>query len=346
MKQRLRLIKSLNTDIYYNFSKPLSYGKAITWIDVKGGRGIGKTTGSLILSGNWFNKYGSEFVYIRRYKPELQKFVRKDTLKDVMPDITYKGDGNGGYTVINSDDVVGHLIPLSTGIQYKSVQFPNVKLIIYDESSLPKGNTHYIPDEVTALMELISSIVRTRTDYKIITLSNNVDLFAPINRFYNIPLFEDYYIDKKRGLFFEHPKNNPKLLELEKQTPLYRLTQGTAYHDYHYNNKYIKGYTERIGTPPITKSLLCRIVMNNETTNVYTYIEPNKGVNIYFETKQKKIMDNITYIIEEDGKANYFYIDLFRKKIKPFLSKIYYNNLYLCDNERTTAIIAWIMENI
>ena len=52
------------------------------------------------------------------------------------------------------------------------------------------------------------------------------------------------------------------------------------------------------------------------------------------------------FLVYFDNFLYYFYIDLFRKKIKPFLSKIYYNNLYLCDNERTTAIIAWIMENI
>ena len=103
--------------------------------------------------------------------------------------------------------------------------------------SLIKSPYKYLPDEIHAFFELVSTITRTRKNYKIIIIGNNADIFNIYFDYFKVPSFDGIYVDKTRGLYCELSKINPDLLKVEQETPLYKLVNGTPYGEYHYNNK-------------------------------------------------------------------------------------------------------------
>ena len=61
--------------MYFSYKRILSYNALLNMIIAE--RGVGKTYGATKLVINDFLKKGNEFVYIRRYKTDLQKGCKK-----------------------------------------------------------------------------------------------------------------------------------------------------------------------------------------------------------------------------------------------------------------------------
>jgi len=133
------------------------------------------------------------------------------------------------------------------------------------------SNKHYLKDEPHHLLELVSTITRTRKDYKLFLLSNNLDLFMPYITYFNIPEFEKSYIDRNRGLYVEKCPTKEELLKLEEETPLYRWTQGTTYAEYHYNNKVLTKDRYEIIEKPRQTHLWYRLGYNDITLSFWIY---------------------------------------------------------------------------
>lgn len=342
MKLRLKL--NNNNDVYYNCNKFYSYDAFMGMID--GGRGIGKTT-TFEIKGIQINNKGGEWIYLRRYKPEIKKFVTKDSLSKVIDGVVYKGDGAGGYTVLVEDQILGYCIALSTARSYKSVDFSKVELIIFDEAFVKKSSSYrYLDDEVITLLEFISTVQRTRTNLRVVILSNNEDQFNPYANFFDLPIFETLYYDKDRKLYCEHAKNSPKLMELEKKTGLFALIKGTAYADYHYDNKVLNNEKDVniISKPPNAK-LVYRVILYKQTLNVYTYYDKEEQY-MYCENKRKIINDNITYDILQNGRTNYLHVNTFKKKLLNFTYRFYFNKKASYSSERAYAMMSWLMEEM
>lgn len=344
MQQVLKLTN--NNDTYYNVCKCDSYNLFFNMII--GGRGIGKTTSLLIKACNRAINYSKQFIYLRRYKPELKEFATKKTLDTIVANgVLYKADGTGGYIFIYDKKVIGYGITLSTARSYKSVAFPNVENIIFDEFTLPRGHTYrYLKDEVDEFLNFISTVFRTRTNGKVYMAGNNEDLFNPYFAYFNIPSFDKIYIDRDRQLYCEMAKNSPKLLSLEKKTSLYALTNGTNFGDFHYNNEVLVQAKINIIDKPVSPRLYCRIRMNDNLINVYMYNTNDGELHLYCEVVNKNINDDITYIINDKGKMNYYYIDLFKKRIKPFMYRLFYNDRVSYGSEKCGQYVSWLMEQI
>lgn len=339
MKLPLKL--NNENDIYYSCKKPYSYNMFMYLID--GGRGIGKTT-TFLIDGLKQVEKGHEFIYLRRYKSEVKEFVNKDSMFPIIEGVVYKGDGNGGYEMLYEDTRLGYIVPLSTARSYKSTQFSKVTRVIYDEGIVKQSTTYrYLQDEVTTLFEFLSTVFRTRTNTKVIILGNNEDVFNPYAAYFHIPLFIDTYIDKEHSIYCEHAKNSPKLIELEKKTGLYNLIKDTAYGEYHYDNKVLTNIKYRTESKPTNSKLLFRLVFNDQTVNVYTSTKAD-GTYLYAERKDKIIKDNVTYIMLENGNVNYLYMDMYKKKLKAYVYRYYFNNRILYNDERCGAIINWLIE--
>lgn len=263
----------------------------------------------------------------------------------IMEGIAYKGDGNGGYTMIYEDTVLGYCIPLSTYRAYKSTNFSKVTRIIYDEGIVRTTATYrYLEDEAINLLEFISTVCRTRTNVKVIILGNNEDIFNPFFNFFDIPIFSKTYINKDKGIYCEHAEHSAKLVELEKKTGLYNLIKDTAYGKYHYNNEVLHTNDYKICDKPPACQLLCRFIFNKQTVNVYTsYLE---GIPIlYFERRDKIIKDKLSYLMLEDGKVNYLYIETYKKKLKAYVYRHYFNGQVVYSDEKCGAIMQWLIDN-
>ena len=342
MKLPLKL--NNNNNIYYKCNKFYSYPAFFGIID--GGRGIGKTT-TFLIKGIQIVNNGGEFIYLRRYKPEVKKWITKDSLSTIIDGVVYKGDGTGGYTMFVEDTTLGYAISLSTARSYKSTDFSKVELIIFDEAIVKQTSSYrYLQDEVTTFLEFVSTVVRTRTNVRVVLLGNNEDMFSPYANFFELPIYDKIYFDKERGIYCEHAINSKGLLELEKQTGLYKLINNTAYGDYHYNNKVLGNIKLPIEKKPIDSKILFRFICNNQTLNIYTYYKDNYESWLYCERKDKVIKDNISYIILENGKTNYLYVDLYKKKLQSFVYRHYYMEHVTYSDEKSGGMLTWLIEEL
>lgn len=264
----------------------------------------------------------------------------------ILDNIVYKPDGNGGCDFIWQDEIFGYGISLSTTRSYKSVDFSKVNLIIFDEAFLHKGAYHYLQNEVETMLEFVSTVYRTRTDGRVVIMGNNEDLFNPYYAYFNIPLFKTQYYDKKRGIYCEHAVNSPKLLEMEKKTKLYKLIDGTAYGDYHYNNAVLLEKKAQLGTKGDKATLIFRVVMNENTINIYMCFDNSNNITLYAEMKNKIIKDKLSYVILEKGQPNYYFCNLYKSKLKTLIYNYYFNDRMYFDTDKCASIFSWIIENI
>lgn len=337
---------------YFNKKRCDSYNAFINILI--GGRGIGKTTNVLApiikncVNKNIINKDKNEreeFIYLRRYKTETMK--TKDLLNKYLKGCKIKriGDGNGCIKYQVNDTIIGYSICLSCASAYKSVDFPYVKNIVYDEAILkPSGNYRYLKDEINALLEFASTIFRNRTNTKLYILGNNLDMFNPYFSYFKIPNFKEEYYDKERGIYICLCKNNKDFENIEKETPLYKLTKGTSYGDYHYNNVLLVSNNNYIiDKKPTESRILYRLRANNNTLNVYLCNE----LSLFIEVRDKIIDDNITYTIIDNNTINYYCVKLFRTlNYCKLLIKEYYNNDIIYENDKAYAITSNIVESL
>lgn len=328
--------------IYLNINRIFSH-QDLNFFILIGGRGIGKTTGVSYKFAQNFLKRDEQFVYVRRYKTEVSK--SKDLFSKVLRGVKTKGIGGGAYTYNYKNNVMGWAIPLTTAPTFKSgIDFSRVSLICFDEAILKRGSSYrYLADEIHAFFELVSTIVRTRTNYKVLVLGNNMDIFNPYFDYFKVPKFDNIYIDKSRGLYCELSKINPELLNLEEKTPLYKLTKDTEYGDYHYSNKPLLSDCYKKDIKLATDTFLCRIVYNNYTLNIYRHIH----YSLFIELKEKIIKDNTTFTLMESNKPNYYYIDILRKSsIYKLITYAFFNDYVYYENDKCGEIFSNIMEEI
>ena len=330
---------------YYNCNKYYSYPELFLGM-IDGGRGIGKTT-TFLLKGLINTSKGEEFIYLRRYKPEIKKFANKDSFSPMIDGIIYRGDGTGGYTVLYEKRQLGYLISLSTARSYKSTDFSKVTLIIFDEAFVRETSSYrYLQDEVIQFLEFVSTVVRTRKNVKVVMLGNNEDIFSPYHAYWNIPIFKGVYIDAEHGIYCEHAKNSAELLEDEKQTGLFALIKDTSYGSYHYDNELLGEEKIDVIEKPQGCKLLVRLIVNSQMLNLYTFVDTDKETKLYCEHREKLVQDNLTYELVRDNKYNYFNIDMYKKRLKAFIYRFYFHNMTKYNTQKSGAILTWIIENI
>lgn len=228
----------MNENVYYNYDRIRSYNAFLNLLI--GSRGVGKTFGASKMVTNDFINKKRQFVYLRRYKTELSKSMKKffsSLIKEGLFE-NHKLEAKGNTFLID-DEVAGYGMTLSTAQQLKSSNFPDVYYIIFDEFLIEEGQGHYLKNEVMAFLGLIETIARTR-DIKVFMLGNAVtevnpyflffDLVLPYNN--DIKLFKD-------GLILLQYINNEAYIKAKKETKFGKLIENTDYEDYAVNNRFL-----------------------------------------------------------------------------------------------------------
>lgn len=227
----------MEKEFYYNYSRIISYNALLNILI--GERGVGKTYGASKLVTNDFIKKKRQFVYLRRYKSELSKSIKKffTSLQKENEFPNHKLEVKG-YNFYIDDEEAGYGMTLSTAQQLKSSNFPDVYYIIFDEFLIEAGQGHYLKNEVFSFLGIIETIARTR-NIKVFMLANAVsevnpyfmffDLYLPYNN--DIKLFKD-------GLILLQYMDNKPYKEAKKQTRFGKLVSGTDYEEYAIENKF------------------------------------------------------------------------------------------------------------
>lgn len=221
-------------NMYYDIGKTLSYNCLFNFI--VGNRGCGKTYGFKDWAIRSYLRNGGQFVYIRRYKDELSE-VHKffDDIRLEYPD--HQLETKNGVFLIDRKPA-GYYMPLSTAKIHKSVPYPNVDKVCFDEFILDKGVYHYLPDEVTSFLELYETIARMR-DVRAFFLSNAITVTNPYFLYFDISLPYGKLISAENDKLIELVQN-PDFVDTKLQTRFGRMMQGTEYANYAIENQFLR----------------------------------------------------------------------------------------------------------
>lgn len=254
--------------MWYDLNRTLSYNKLFNFI--VGPRGVGKTYGLKRRAIRKFLSDGKQFVYIRRYETELEKGMLEKFFDDIyseFPEEEFKVSKGTFY--INGMEA-GYYIPLSKSAQYKSVPFPKVDLIIFDEFIIDQGLIRYLPREVQTFLELYSTIARLR-DVTVFFLSNSITFTNPYFLYFDLKM-GDKDITTKGDILLQVVEN-PEYSAQADETRFGKLIRGTEYGNYAVNNKFLRDTDTFIEKLPGAAVCLFVIRIDKVNYGVYSTID-------------------------------------------------------------------------
>lgn len=166
---------------YYSLDRLLSYG-AMFNIAV-GARGLGKTYACKKRAISRALDRGEEFVYLRRFQTELKHVVTFfNDIRHEFPSHELRVNGRKAEARPKGSETwttIGYFLALTAGATLKSVSYPNVHTLIFDEFIIEEGVRHYLPAEVDTFLDLYSTIDRNNDRVKVFMLSNAVRCVNP-----------------------------------------------------------------------------------------------------------------------------------------------------------------------
>lgn len=260
--------------MYYSLDKLLSFDFLIGF--VIGERGCGKSYASKSYVLKRFLKTGEQFIYLRRYKTELDTALATfwDDIRD-NPDFeecNLKVQKSKMLTkLMCNGKVCGFAVPLSTANILKSTPFPNVNTIVFDEFLLDTGGTYrYLRNEVTLFLETIESVFRLRNG-RVILLGNALNVHAsPYFAYWNLELpYNSEFRTFNDGLIVVNYVKNLEYREAKKNSKFGKLIDGTAYGDYAIDNKVYHENNSFIEKKPISSTFYGMLIINGVNIGIW-----------------------------------------------------------------------------
>lgn len=267
--------------MYYDPNKTLSRQRLFNF--VVGARGIGKTYGAKKTVINNFIKKGKQFVYVRRYETELPAAEMRNFFDDIagaFPEHEFKA-GRGLFYIDNK--VAGWYIPLSKATMLKSIPFPDVSLIIFDEFIIEVGMHRYLPNEVRSFLECYSTISRDR-DVPVLFLSNAITMTNPYFIYFDVKLEEGQTVKLTEFISVEVLQSKEYEQHVA-QTKFGRMIAGTEYGNYAMQNRFLLDNDKFIEELPSGANYICTIII--EGTELGYYVDPQSAY-YYLSTKVDK----------------------------------------------------------
>lgn len=265
--------------IYYNFDKLFSYNFLIAL--VIGERGVGKTFNAKVAVLKKFLRTGEQFIYLRRYKTELDSALA--TFWDDLQSNGYFEDHDLKVkkskmltTFLCDGKVCGYAVPLSTSNILKSTSFPKVKTIIFDEFILDplSGTYRYLKNEVQMLLDVIETVGRLR-DIQVLMLGNYINFFGcPYVAYFDLDLpYGGEFRTFKNGAIVVNYIRNEAYREAKRKSRFGLLIQNTIYGDYAIENKSLRENNLFIGKRPSNSQFYCVLVINGSSFGVWKGID-------------------------------------------------------------------------
>ena len=304
--------------MYYSRNDLLSYNALFNF--VVGERGTGKTYQFKDWAISDFIKNKNQFVYVRRYKTEFKDIGNFfDDMIKKYPDHEFSV-AHGKFYI--DKEIAGFYIPLSTSITKKSVAYPNVNKIGFDEFILEKSTLHYLPNEVNAFLGLYETIARDRNNVRVMFMANSVTLINPYFLFFDLQVSKT-----KRFWTF---KNNDLVVELtdleefkqhKKQTRFAKIIDGTEFSKYSIDGEFTGDNYEFIQNKTPNSYYCFTLVYKGESLGVWC----DSKLALMFVSNKVDLTYPLKYAITtNDHKPNMIVLSnkYSREKIK-VLTKIY-----------------------
>ena len=257
MSEEIKITNVIDDSMYWNLRRTLTHNMLINVI--VGNRGGGKSYGAKQWAIDNFLKKREQFGYIRRYKDDLKEPMIQ-FFKDIenrYPDYEFKVDAKYFYIRLKSEDpkekwtendIAGYGFTLSTANNKKSISYPRITTLIYDEFLIDKGNQRYLPNEPVALLNLYETIARPGTDHPrviLFMLANALSITNPYFLFWDLRM--PTKADKNGKWIWKHPTRpilvedvrNEKFIDRKRNTEFGKLIEGTTYEGYSIDNKFL-----------------------------------------------------------------------------------------------------------
>lgn len=257
--------------MWYSYDKVLSYNALLNFII--GERGVGKSYGIKKHVVKHFLKTGRKFIYLRRFETELNKTLKgNEFFKDIETDselIKYKFNVSG-HKLMCDGKQCGYAIPLSKASIYKSVPFPDVDYIIYDEFLITTNTYHYLQDEPMQLLDFIETVARLRDNIRVFLLGNNISIVNPYFDYFNItlPYNSDIKTFKKGTILINYIKNQA-YRNKKRASRFGSLIDGTTYGAYAIDNEALTDDSTFIKKKSNKAKYLFNIKLNNVVYGVW-----------------------------------------------------------------------------
>lgn len=218
-----------------------------------GNRGGGKTYGFKQYAIDQFIKYGTEFGYVRRYKTDLKDSGDNaigtffDDIRDRYPDHELEVKGTKFFI---DKKYAGKAFALSTAANKKSVAYPKMANIGYDEFLLnPDSTQHFLKNEPQVFLELYETIARHRPNVRAFFMANSTSISNPWFAKFKVVMPYNTKVWKKQnkelsrqgvvnGILLQLVAD-PEFIEMKKGMAIYDLIKDTTYADYSIDNKFL-----------------------------------------------------------------------------------------------------------
>ena len=252
--------------MYYDADVTLSRNRLFNF--VIGPRGAGKTYGAKKRIIKNFLKDGSQFVYLRRYETEMPSAQMRNFFSDVSQEFPHTDFSCLNSTMKINGKIAGWYFPLSKGNMLKSIPFPNVTLIIFDEFIINTGMVRYLPNEVVTFLETYSTISRDR-DAQVLFLANSITFINPYFVYFNISMEKGQRTKLMKDISVELFENT-EFTDHMKQTRFGRLISDTSYGNYAMENEFLLDTESFIEKLP--KDANCTAILRFGTTELGLYV--------------------------------------------------------------------------
>lgn len=299
---------------FYSFNRLNSFN-AIYNLAV-GGRGIGKTYGmqkqaiKQAIQTHEQNGPGmcDQFIYLRRYKDELK--LSKDTffaaVQHEFPEWDFRVNGFHAEMSPASEREtkkrawweIGYFIELSRAQQYKSVAFPRVKKIIYDEFILEKSHIHYLPNEAEVFNNFFSTVDRYKDKTRVYFLANSVRIENPYFVEYGVDpdkADKDGFLKLSGGFMVVHFIDADEFAAEVYQTKFGQFIKGTDYAKYAVGNEFADNHKSMIAEKDSRARYMFSLELSNTTVSVWYNLVTGQ----YFVQKRRPKVENIITIYPE-----------------------------------------------
>ena len=137
-----------------------------------------------------FFQNGEEFAYVKRYEEDIKRKYMNEVFTPLQDYIreTYEHEikfYQGKFLVYPMDTegklsqcrTIGTAFSLANVNRTKGTSYPNITTILFEE--FMSIDCCYLPDELNLFLNLVSTIVRYRTNVKVFMLANTISKFSP-----------------------------------------------------------------------------------------------------------------------------------------------------------------------
>lgn len=249
-------------------------------------RGAGKTFSSLKKLIEIFLKTGEQFVYLRRSQTELESAL--PTIFDPFQREGFFLEHNfsvrGEFLYIDNK-CCGRGIAISTAYKLKSVGFPNVKYILFDEFISENGQ--YIKEELHKFLSCIETIGRMRDIY-VIALANQSTIYNPYYVYFQIKPASKQTpktrFRQKSILVYQFISTEYR--EVKQETKFGKLIRGTKYGSFMLENEAIQDNYQFVDKMDgYKKKPFVNMLISGENIVAYD-CETKDGTIVYFQIRE------------------------------------------------------------